>query len=107
MAAKVHGDDPMTSAEARDLLTPKTPITRRAMHEHEGRITASGVVVRQHTITNQIHHPPSCHVCTQTRAPPTDPSRVTAGLEGTRRRSRNARIPGTRPVAPRDSSKQQ
>ena len=37
---------------------PKTPITRRAMHEHDLRVTSSGVVVRQHnTITNQIHHP--------------------------------------------------
>ena len=58
MAAKVHGDNPMSSAEARDLLIPKTPIARRAMHEHKGRVTTSGVVVRQHnTITNQIHHP--------------------------------------------------
>ena len=57
MAAKVHGDDPMSSGEARDLLIPITPITRRAVHEHEGRVTSSGVVVRQHNIiTNQIHH---------------------------------------------------
>ena len=64
MAAKVHGDDPMSRGEARDLLTPKTPITRRAMHEHQGRVTTSRVVIRQHnTITNQIHHSPSCHGC--------------------------------------------
>ena len=57
MAAKVHGDHPMSSAEARDLLIPITPITRRAVHEHEGRVTSSGVVVRQHNIiTDQIHH---------------------------------------------------
>jgi hypothetical protein len=57
MAAKVRSDDPMSRGEDRELLIPKTPITRRAMDEHEGRVTASGVVVRQHnTITNQIHH---------------------------------------------------
>jgi hypothetical protein len=72
MAAKVHGDDPMSRREARDLLTPKTPITRRAMNEHKGRVTTSGVVVRQdNTITNQIHHPQSWHGCIQTRATPT------------------------------------
>ena len=92
MAAKVHGDDPMSRGEARDLLTPKTPITRRAIDEHKRRVTTSGVIVRQHnTITNQIHHPQSCHGRTQTRATPTDPSRVTAGIEATRRRPRNAR----------------
>ena len=58
MAAKVHGDDPMSRREARDLLTPKTPITRRAMHEHRGRVTTSSVVVRQdNTITNQSTTP--------------------------------------------------
>jgi len=58
MASKVHGDYPMSRGEARELLIPKAPITRRAMHEHKGRVTTSGVVVRQHnTITNQIHHP--------------------------------------------------
>ena len=58
MAAKVHGDDPMSRGEARDVLIPTTPITRRSMHEHERRVTTSGIVVRQHnTITDQIHHP--------------------------------------------------
>jgi hypothetical protein len=56
MAAKVHGDDPMSRGEAGELLIPKTPITRRAMHEHEGPVTTYAVVVRQqNTIANQIH----------------------------------------------------
>jgi hypothetical protein len=58
MTAQVHGDDPMSRGKARDLLMPTTPVTRRAMQKHEGRVTTAGVVVRQrNTITNQNHHP--------------------------------------------------
>jgi hypothetical protein len=48
----------MSRGKARDLLMPTTPVTRRAMQKHEGRVTTAGVVVRQrNTITNQNHHP--------------------------------------------------
>ena len=77
MAAQVHGDDPMSSAEARDLPTPKTPITRRAMHEHKGRVTASRAVIRQHnTITNQIHRPQCCHAAPRRERLPQTRSRI-------------------------------
>ena len=58
MAATVNGDDPMSAGEARGLLLPATPIRPRAIHEHERRVTASGVVVGKHnTVTNRVHHP--------------------------------------------------